>query len=152
MAPAPAPAILREVVSAAQLDMALLAERHRAVLVRFGRKHDPICAAMDVLLQEIAHEVCLYSVILLVDVEAVPEFTDVYELYDPCTLRCFFRNKPLYLDVGYGLDTRVTWGVQRSQDLADAVVQACRRKAQRNNSAGGNISRLFHGLFMGQLW
>lgn len=33
------------------------------------------------------------AVIYLVDVSEVPDFSTMYELYDPCTVMFFFRNK-----------------------------------------------------------
>ena len=33
------------------------------------------------------------AVIYLVDISEVPDFSTMYELYDPCTVMFFFRNK-----------------------------------------------------------
>lgn len=34
-----------------------------------------------------------FAVIYLVDISEVPDFNAMYELYDPCTVMFFFRNK-----------------------------------------------------------
>ena len=34
-----------------------------------------------------------FAIIYLVDISEVPDFNAMYELYDPCTVMFFFRNK-----------------------------------------------------------
>ena len=34
-----------------------------------------------------------FAVIYLIDISEVPDFNTMYELYDPCTVMFFFRNK-----------------------------------------------------------
>ena len=34
-----------------------------------------------------------FAVIYLIDISEVPDFNTMYELYDPCTIMFFFRNK-----------------------------------------------------------
>jgi DIM1 family U5 snRNP protein len=41
----------------------------------------------------VAERVKNFAVIYLVDISAVPDFNAMYELYDPCTIMFFFRNK-----------------------------------------------------------
>ena len=48
---------------------------------------------MDEVLYGIAELVKNYAVIYLVDTTEVPDFNTMYELYDPCTVMFFFRNK-----------------------------------------------------------
>ena len=43
------------------------------------------------------------AVIYLVDVSEVPDFSTMYELYDPCTVMFFFRNKVSSCCAGHGL-------------------------------------------------
>ena len=75
------------------VDQAILAEEERLVVVRFGHDYDPTCMQMDEVLYGIAELVKNYSVIYLVDTTEVPDFNTMYELYDPCTVMFFFRNK-----------------------------------------------------------
>mmetsp|Transcript_58904 Transcript_58904/g.104184 ORF Transcript_58904/g.104184 Transcript_58904/m.104184 type:complete len:122 (+) Transcript_58904:62-427(+) len=44
-------------------------------------------------LYSIAELVKNYAVIYLVDTTEVPDFNTMYELYDPCTVMFFYRNK-----------------------------------------------------------
>jgi DIM1 family U5 snRNP protein len=37
-----------------------------------------------------------------VDISEVPDFNTMYELYDPCTVMFFFRNKHIMVDLGTG--------------------------------------------------
>jgi hypothetical protein len=48
---------------------------------------------MDEVLASVADKVKNFAVIYLVDKGAVPDFNAMYELYDPCTVMFFFRNK-----------------------------------------------------------
>ena len=48
---------------------------------------------MDACLASIADRIKNYSVIYVVDITEVPWYNQMYELYDPCTLMFFFRNK-----------------------------------------------------------
>ena len=34
-----------------------------------------------------------FAVVYLIDISKVPDFNAMYELYDPCTVMFFFRNK-----------------------------------------------------------
>jgi len=44
-------------------------------------------------LYSIAELVKNYCVVYLVDTTEVPDFNTMYELYDPCTVMFFYRNK-----------------------------------------------------------
>ena len=41
----------------------------------------------------VADQVKNFAVIYLIDISEVPDFNTMYELYDPCTVMFFFRNK-----------------------------------------------------------
>jgi thiol-disulfide isomerase/thioredoxin len=75
------------------VDQAILSEEERVVVIRFGHDYDPTCMQMDEVLYGIAELVKNYAVIYLVDTTEVPDFNTMYELYDPCTVMFFFRNK-----------------------------------------------------------
>jgi hypothetical protein len=55
---------------------------------------------MDEVLASVADKVKNFAVIYLVDKGAVPDFNAMYELYDPCTVMFFFRNKVRVWGVG----------------------------------------------------
>lgn len=48
---------------------------------------------MDETLSSVADKIKNFAVIYLVDITEVPDFNAMYELYDPCTVMFFFRNK-----------------------------------------------------------
>jgi hypothetical protein len=51
------------------------------------------------ILAGVADQIKNFAVLYLVDISEVPDFNTMYELYDPCTIMFFFRNKvrpPVY--------------------------------------------------------
>ncbi|KAL1495154.1 hypothetical protein AB1Y20_017019 [Prymnesium parvum] len=128
--------------SATWLDETLLAERERLVAVRFGRASDPLCRAFDAQLAAAAAQLPplrVYSV----DLDCVPDFTAMYELYDPCTLVCFHRSRPLLVDAGFGPTRALALPLPRGgsigQLLAQTMVRALgdRAPAEAVELAGG---------------
>lgn len=85
--------LLPHLTSGWACDQAILSEENRLVVLRFGHDYDPTCMQMDEVLYSIAELVKNYSVIYLVDTSEVPDFNTMYELYDPCTVMFFYRNK-----------------------------------------------------------
>ena len=81
------------------VDQAILNEEDRVVVVRFGHDYDPVCMQMDEALSKIADKVKNFCVVYLVDITEVPDFNTMYELYDPCTVMTFFRNKHIMIDL-----------------------------------------------------
>ena len=71
------------------------------MVIRFGRDWDPDCMRQDEVLYRIADKVKNFAVIYLCDIDQVPDFNQMYELYDPWyannlfyaffTLACFFN-------------------------------------------------------------
>ena len=45
------------------------------------------------ILAGVADQIKNFAVLYLVDISEVPDFNTMYELYDPCTVMFFFRNK-----------------------------------------------------------
>ena len=85
--------LLPHLHTAWDVDRSIVLEEKRVVVVRFGRDEDATCMAMDDALAGIAESVKNFAVIFLVNIGEVPDFNDMYELYDPCTVMFFFRNK-----------------------------------------------------------
>ena len=61
-----------------------------------------------------------FAVVYLVDITEVPDFNKMYELYDPCTVMFFYRNKHIMIDLGTSNNN--TWrlstgGLARAEDL-----------------------------------
>jgi DIM1 family U5 snRNP protein len=85
-----------------EVDQAILTEEDRVVVIRFGRDADQICMVQDEVLFGIAEKVKNFAVIYLVDIDEVPDFNGMYELYDACTTMFFYRNKHIMVDLGTG--------------------------------------------------
>ena len=97
------------------VDQAILAEEDRVVIVRFGHDYDPNCMEMDEVLAGVADQIKNFAVIYLVDISEVPDFTTMYELYDPCTTMFFFRNKHIMIDLGTGNNNKISWAMNDKQ-------------------------------------
>lgn len=70
-----------------------LQEEARVVIIRFGHDWDETCMQMDEILSSTTDKMKNFAVTYLVDITEVPDFNAMYELYDPCTVMFFFRNK-----------------------------------------------------------
>eukprot|EP00871_Galdieria_phlegrea_P004633 jgi/Galph1/5170/GphlegSOOS_G3796.1 len=103
------------------VDQAILTEEDRVVIIRFGSDFDPTCMLMDETLYKAAEKVKNFAVVYLVDVHEVPDFNTLYELYDPCTIMFFFRNKHIMVDLGTGNNNKINWAMQDVQEFIDIV-------------------------------
>lgn len=94
-----------------EVDQAILTEEERVVVIRFGTDIDPQCMRMDETLLKISEQVRLFAAIYLVDIEEVPDFNTMYELYDPCTVMFFWRNRHIMVDFGTGDNNKIKWPI-----------------------------------------
>ncbi|KAA1080108.1 U4/U6-U5 snRNP complex subunit dib1 [Puccinia graminis f. sp. tritici] len=100
------------------VDQAILAEENRVVIIRFGHDWDSECMRMDETLYGISEKVKNFAVIYLVDITKVPDFTKMYELYDPCTVMFFYRNKHIMIDLGTGNNNKINWAMDDKQEVS----------------------------------
>lgn len=103
------------------VDRAIQSEHDRVVILRFGIDWDPDCRRMDELLSLITGNIKNFAVVYLVDITEVPDFNTMYELYDPCTVMFFFRNKHILVDLGTGKITQINWVFESKRELIDIV-------------------------------
>lgn len=103
------------------VDQAILQEEERIVVIRFGRDHDTTCMEMDETLSKIAELVKNMAVIYLVDLDQVGDFTEMYELYDPCTVMFFYRNKHIRVDLGTGNNNKINFAIDDKQEMIDMI-------------------------------
>ncbi|KAK9432119.1 4A/4B type thioredoxin-like protein [Lipomyces doorenjongii] len=96
-------------------------EEERLVVIRFGRDWDEQCMRMDELLYRVADRVKNFAVIYVCDIDEVPDFNKMYELYDPCTVMFFFRNKHMMCDFGTGNNNKLNWVLEDKQELIDII-------------------------------
>ncbi|XP_053695154.1 thioredoxin-like protein 4A isoform X2 [Sabethes cyaneus] len=55
------------------------------------------------------------------DGREVPDFNKMYELYDPCTVMFFFRNKHIMIDLGTGNNNKINWPLEDKQEMIDII-------------------------------
>ncbi|PWN23819.1 4A/4B type thioredoxin-like protein [Microstroma glucosiphilum] len=103
------------------VDQAILAEEDRVVVIRFGHDYDPVCMKMDETLYGIAEKLKNFAVVYLCDITEVPDFNKMYELYDPCAVMFFYRNKHIMVDLGTGNNNKINWAIENKQELIDIV-------------------------------
>ena len=75
----------------------------------------------DEVLYRIADRVKNFAVIYVCDLDQVPDFKQMYELYDPMTLMFFFRNKHMMCDFGTGNNNKLNWVLEDKQELIDIL-------------------------------
>ncbi|KIL56433.1 hypothetical protein M378DRAFT_1038291 [Amanita muscaria Koide BX008] len=80
----------------------------------------------------------------LVDITDVPDFNKMYELYDPCTVMFFYRNKHTRIGLGTGNNNKINWAIDNKQELID-VIETVYRGASKGRglvvSPRGNVTR-----------
>ena len=64
---------------------------------------------MDELLYKVAEPMKNWAVIYLVDINEVPDFNTMYELYDPVSVMFFYRNKHMQIDFGTGNNNKLNF-------------------------------------------
>jgi len=101
--------MLTELASGWEVDNAIMHEENRLVIIRFGRTENIDCMKMDDVLYKIQDLIKNFSVIYIVDNEKVQDFNTMYELYDPCTIMFFYRNKHMMIDLGTGNNNKINW-------------------------------------------
>ncbi|KAG8215643.1 SNF2 family DNA-dependent ATPase [Butyriboletus roseoflavus] len=105
------------------VDEAIKSEEDRVVVIRFGHDWDAQCMTMDETLYSVAEKVQNFAVIYLVDITCSAGFQQVqmYELYDPCTVMFFYRNKHIMIDLGTGNNNKINWAMDNKQELIDII-------------------------------
>jgi U5 snRNP protein, DIM1 family len=103
------------------VDQAIVNEEDRVVVIRFGRDADPTCMVQDEILASIAEKVKNFAVVYLVDIDEVPDFNAMYELYDDCTTMFFYRNKHIMVDLGTGDNNKINWAMTDKNELIDII-------------------------------
>mmetsp|Transcript_1522 Transcript_1522/g.2452 ORF Transcript_1522/g.2452 Transcript_1522/m.2452 type:complete len:143 (+) Transcript_1522:837-1265(+) len=104
-----------------EVDQAILRENDKVVVIRFGHDYNSTCMHMDELIYSVAYDLQNFAVFYLVDITEVPDFNSMYELYDPCTIMFFFRNKLIMVDFGTGNNYKLNFTLSEKQELIDIV-------------------------------
>lgn len=103
------------------VDQAILSEEDRLVVIRFGRDHDLECMKMDDHLYSVAEKIRNFAAVYVCDIDQVPEFNQMYELYDPVSVMFFYRNKHIMCDFGTGDNNKLNWVLEDKQELIDII-------------------------------
>lgn len=113
--------VIPHLVTGWHVDQAIMSEEDRLVVIRFGRDWDPDCMRQDEVLYKIADRVKNFAVIYVCDLDQVPDFKQMYELYDTVTMMFFFRNKHMMCDFGTGNNNKLNWVLEDKQELIDII-------------------------------
>ena len=73
------------------------------------------------LLYKVAEKVSNFAVVYLVDIVQVPDFNTMYELYDPCSVMFFYRNRHIMVDFGTGNNNKLNFALNDKQELIDVI-------------------------------
>ncbi|ANZ76514.1 BA75_03883T0 [Komagataella pastoris] len=76
---------------------------------------------MDEILYRVTEEVKNFAVCYLVNIDEVPDFNTMYELYDPMTIMFFHRNKHMMCDFGTGNNNKLNFVLQSKQEMIDII-------------------------------
>uniref|UniRef100_A0ABK0LCJ6 N-terminal amino-acid N(alpha)-acetyltransferase NatA n=1 Tax=Rattus norvegicus TaxID=10116 RepID=A0ABK0LCJ6_RAT len=105
----------------------LMDQASRAMIENFSAKYVSLHvrksnrAALHLYSNTLNFQVKNFAVIYLVDITEVPDFNKMYELYDPCTVMFFFRNKHIMIDLGTGNNNKINWAMEDKQEMVDII-------------------------------
>lgn len=57
----------------------------------------------------------------LININKILNIISRYELYDPCTVMFFFRNKHIMIDLGTGNNNKINWTLEDKQEMIDII-------------------------------
>ncbi|KAI4147959.1 MAG: hypothetical protein LQ340_005304 [Diploschistes diacapsis] len=105
------------------VDQAIMSEEDRLVVIRFGDHRDPDCQRQDEVLEKCAKITRQWCVFYKCDNRRgkVPDFNQMYELYDKTTIMFFFRNKHMMCDFGTGNNNKINWVLDNKDEMVDIL-------------------------------
>lgn len=103
------------------MDQAIVSEESKLVVIRFGHNWDAECMRMDEILYGIAGKVANFASVYVCDITEVPDFNEMYELYDNMSVMFFYRNKHMMCDFGTGDNNKMTFLVEDPQEMIDII-------------------------------
>ncbi|CAK7229998.1 Thioredoxin-like 4A [Sporothrix bragantina] len=103
------------------VDQAILHDQERVVVILFGNPTEIDVMVQTEMLRKIAPDVVNFAALYTCDISKVKDFNKMYELYDPCTLMFFWRNKHVMIDTGTGNNNKVNFLVRSKQELIDMI-------------------------------
>ncbi|GMM50405.1 U4/U6-U5 snRNP complex subunit [Starmerella bacillaris] len=112
---------LPHLVTGWHVDQAILHGDDKIVVIRFGNDASMECMQVDEALYGIAEQVKNFASIYVCDTTEVPDFNEMYELWDPVTLMFFYGNQHMLCDFGTGENNKLTLVVTDPQKLIDVI-------------------------------
>ena len=105
------------------VDQAIMTEEERLVVIRFGDHKDLECQRQDKVLQQCAEKTRSWCVFYKCNNkrDRVPDFNQMYELYDRSTVMFFFRNKHMMCDFGTGNNNKINWVLDNKEEMIDIL-------------------------------
>jgi DIM1 family U5 snRNP protein len=103
------------------VDQAIVTEEDRVVVIRFGHDYDNTCMEQDEVLYNLVEQVKNFAIVYCVDITEVPDFNTMYELYDPCSIMFFYRNKHIMVDLGSGNNNKINFLINDKQEIIDII-------------------------------
>lgn len=95
-----------------------------------------------------------FAVIYLCDIDEVPDFNQMYELYDTMTMMFFYRNKHMMCDFGTGNNNKLNWVLEDKQELID-IIETIYKGAKKGRglvvSPKGTISPTLRAMILQRL-
>lgn len=73
------------------------------------------------MLFNIAERVRNFVAIYVCDIDEVPDFNEMYELYDNMCVMFFYRNRHIMCDFGTGNNNKLDFAIENPQDLIDVL-------------------------------
>jgi DIM1 family U5 snRNP protein len=95
-----------------EVDQAIVTETERVVVIRFGVPSDSGCAILDEMLYKIAFDVSNFARIYAVDIDAMTEYNEFYQLYDPFCLMFHYQNRLIKIDCGRGNNSKINFLIE----------------------------------------
>ena len=129
--------MLNHLQSAWDVDRAIACEEDKLVAVRFGNPSTPECARIDEMLRKVEHSLSNYVIIYVVDIGKVPDFNQMYELFDAYAIMFFYRKKHIMIDLGTGNNNKINFQISK-QDFID-VCETIYRSASKGKGSAVSI-------------
>ncbi|GAB5371462.1 hypothetical protein AAMO2058_001582000 [Amorphochlora amoebiformis] len=114
--------------SASDVDQALINENERLVVIRWGRDEDPLCEAVDQIMESVCSKCINMAVFCSVDIEEVPDFNVENKLYDPYTIMFYHKRRLVEINTGVALEAYLDALYPISEGSLVKIVEATFKK------------------------
>lgn len=113
--------LLRPLRSGWEVDRTIVLEEDKLVLIRFGEGGSEAVTILDSVFYAIEDVVKNMVEMYSVNISQVKDFTEMYELYDPCSVMIFYQNRRLLVDHGSGDNNKIITPIHHKQGWIDLI-------------------------------